>query len=126
LVSGGAFGKGQVYKKGNVTGSTSLTQLSIGLQLGGKAYSEMIFFQDERAFKDFTSGNFEFGANASAIAITASAQAQAGTEGETASANSEQAKNNYTKGMAVFVRGKGGLMYEASISGQKFSYKANP
>jgi len=125
---GGAHGKGKVYRSGKVAGDTSMTQLSIGWQLGGQAYSQIIFFQDKRAYNEFTSGNFEFGAQASAVAITAGAQAQAGTGGATASASpggsaGAQAKTNYHKGMAVFTRAKGGLMYEAAIGGQKFSYK---
>ena len=66
---GGAYGKGRVYVKGKVVGDTSMTQLTAGLQLGGQAYSQIIFFEDEHAFKEFTGGNFEFGADASAVAI---------------------------------------------------------
>ncbi|MGD8703327.1 MAG: hypothetical protein PVH26_12905 [Desulfosarcina sp.] len=88
----------------------------------------MIFFQDKRAFDEFTSGNFECDAAASAVAITAGVQAKAGTEGATAGASAgpatgAQAEIKYHKGMAVFVHTKGGLMYEAAIGGQKFSYK---
>ena len=103
-----------------------MTQVSIGFQLGGQAYSQMIFFEDKRAFDEFTSGNFEFGAQASAVAITAGAQAAATTTGSSAGASGGQkdakAYGSYYKGMAVFTVAKGGLMYEASISGQKFSY----
>ncbi len=124
---GGAYGEGRVYEKGKMTGTVSLAKLSIGFQLGGQAFSEIIFFQDKRAYKEFTSGNFEFDASASAVAITAGAQAKAGTEGATAGANVGESKGgqadiNYTKGMAVFVHTKGGLMYEAAIGGQKFSF----
>ena len=125
---GGAYGKGCVYAKGKYVGDTSMTQLSIGFQLGGQGYSEIIFFQDERSYKEFTSGNFEFGAQATAVAITAGASAQASTAGgvgTSASTNDEHAKNTggYQKGMAVFTVAKGGLMYEATIGGQKFGYK---
>ena len=123
---GGAHGKGKVYVGGKYVGDTSMTQLTIGLQLGGQAYSEIIFFEDQRAFDAFTSGNFEFGAQASAVAITAGASAQAGTTGTTAGASTTQKEAttaaNYSNGMAVFTVAKGGLMYEASIGGQKFSY----
>ena len=124
---GGAYGKGQVYQGGKVTGSASLIKLSIGWQLGGQAISEIIFFEDKRAYDEFTGGNFEFDASASAIAITAGVQAKAGSEGATAGASAgpatgKQAKTNYNKGMAVFVHAKGGLMYEAAIGGQKFSF----
>ena len=126
---GGAYGKGQVYRGGKVTGTTSLVKVTIGFQLGGQAFSEIIFFQDKRAYDEFTRGNFEFDAAASAVAITAGVQAKAGTEGATAGASAgpatgEQAKTSYRKGMAVFVHAKGGLMYEAAIGGQKFSFKA--
>ena len=105
-----------------------MTQLTIGWQLGGQAYSQIIFFKDKRAYTEFTSGNFEFGAQASAVAITAGAQAQAGSAGAGASASpggsaGAQAKTTYHKGMAIFTRAKGGLMYEAAIGGQKFNFK---
>ena len=126
---GGAYGKGQVYRGGKVTGTAKLFKGTIGLQLGGQAFKEIIFFEDKRAYDDFTSGEFEFDATASAVAITAGAQAKAGTEGATAgssagSGTGKQAKTNYRKGMAVFVHTTGGLMYEAAIGGQKFSFKA--
>ena len=69
---GGAYGKGQVYQGGKVTGEAKLMKATIGFQLGGQAFSEMIFFQDKRAYDDFTSGEFEFDATASAVAITTS------------------------------------------------------
>jgi lipid-binding SYLF domain-containing protein len=104
-----------------------MTQVTIGLQLGGQAYSQIIFFEDKRAFDEFTGGNFEFGAQATAVAITAGASAQAGSTGTSAGASGTQqhAKTaaQYSKGVAVFTVAKGGLMYEASIGGQKFSYK---
>ena len=125
---GGSYGTGQVYKGRKVTGEVSLIKGSIGWQLGGQAFSQMIFFEDKRAYDEFTSGNFEFDATASAVAITAGAQASAGTEGASAGASAgpatgAQAKANYHKGMVVFVHAKGGLMYEASIGGQKFTFK---
>ena len=126
---GGAYGKGQVYRGGKVTGTTSLVKATIGFQLGGQAFSEIIFFQDKRAYDEFTRGNFEFDAAASAVAITAGVQAKVGTEGATAGASAGpatgiQAETSYRKGMAVFVHAIGGLMYEAAIGGQKFSFKA--
>ena len=126
---GGAYGKGQVYRGGKVTGKVSLTKVTIGFQLGGQAFSEIIFFKDERAYKDFTGGKFEFDATASAVAITAAAQAKAGTEGSSASVGTgdagKQAKASYRKGLAVFTYTKGGFMYEAAIGGQKFKFTAN-
>ena len=123
---GGAFGEGRVYVGGRHVGNTSMGQVTIGFQLGGQAYSEIIFFQDERAFREFTSGNFEFGAKASAVALTAGAQAGAGTTGASASASTSKydasSDGAWYKGMAVFTVTKGGLMYEASVGGQKFTY----
>jgi lipid-binding SYLF domain-containing protein len=127
FVVGGAYGEGRVYAHGAPVGDTSMTQLSVGFQLGGEGYSQIVFLEDKRAFDEFTSGNFEFGANVGAIAITAAASGSASTSGATgsASAGKKEAKTagEYYKGMAVFIIAKGGLMYEASVSGQKFSYK---
>jgi lipid-binding SYLF domain-containing protein len=124
---GAAHGTGRVYEQGKVVGDTKMTQVSIGAQLGGQSYSEIIFFEDKRAFDEFTGGNFEFAAGVSAVAITAGASASAGTGGG-ASAGASGGKNDaatvggYKKGMAIFTVAKGGLMYEASIGGQKFKY----
>ena len=104
---GGARGKGEVFERGDVIGSTTLTQVSVGFQLGGQAFSQIIFFKNKKSLERFTEGNFEFGASASAVLIS---------EGANASAD-------YSNGVAVFTFSKGGLMYEASIGGQKFSYK---
>ena len=125
---GGAFGKGRVYVHGKHVGDTKMGQLSIGFQAGGKAYSEIIFFEDKRALDEFETGNFEFGADASVVAITAGANADAATNGASAgaSANSGDATTRaggFYKGMAVFTIAKGGLMYQAAVSGQKFSFK---
>jgi lipid-binding SYLF domain-containing protein len=122
---GGAYGEGRVYRGGAVTGDVSLVQLNIGLQLGGQTYSEIIFFQDKNAFDKFTSGSFSFGAQASAVAIAVGASAQAGSNGSSANAASFQSDSMYTLGMAVFTMTKGGLMYEASIGGQKFTYNGH-
>ena len=124
---GGAYGKGRVYRGGVVTGETSLVKLTVGFQAGGQAFSEVIFFEDKRAYDEFTSGEFAFDAAASAVAVTAGAQAKAGTGGATAGASAgpatgSQARTQYHKGMAVFIHAKGGLMYEAAIGGQKFSF----
>lgn len=104
---GGARGKGWVYQSGTLIGQTTLTQLTIGLQLGGQAYREAIFFKDQTALDDFRRGNFELSAQASAVAVTAGASANA----------------KYNGGVAIFTMTKGGLMYEASVGGQKFSFK---
>ena len=125
---GGAFGKGRVYEKGKYIGDTSMTQVTVGWQLGGEGFSQIIFFEDKRALDEFKKGNFEFGAEASAVAITAAAGAQATTTGSSAGASAGQhdAKTvgKYHKGTAIFTVAKGGLMYQATVGGQKFSYKA--
>ena len=104
---GGAHGKGLVYEKGTLIGKTSLTAVTVGFQLGGQAFSEVIFFKDKGALDEFTRGNFEFDAGVSAVALTAGASRDIA----------------YTKGVAVMTATKGGLMYEASIGGQKFSFE---
>lgn len=125
---GAAHGKGQVWAGGKVTGYSNLTDISIGLQAGGQAYRQVIFFQDRRAYEEFTSGSFEFDAGAGAIAVTASADASAGTQGAGASASpggatGSAAGHSYHKGLLVFTIGTGGLMYEATIAGQKYNFK---
>ncbi len=123
---GGAYGKGRVFVHGVYTGNATLGQVSVGFQAGGKAYSQIIFFEDKRALDEFESGNFEFGADASVVAITAGANAGAATNGASAGVSAGQndatTRGIYQKGMAVFTVAKGGLMYSASIAGQKFSY----
>ncbi|MDX1403587.1 MAG: lipid-binding SYLF domain-containing protein [Woeseiaceae bacterium] len=105
---GGARGKGVLYENGSVTAIVTLTQLSFGFQWGGQAYSEFIFFKDDVALKDFKRGNYELGAQASAVAVTAGASADA----------------DYSSGVAIFTQAKGGLMYEASVGGQKFKVES--
>jgi lipid-binding SYLF domain-containing protein len=128
LVVGGAHGKGKVYAQGKYVGDTSMTQVSIGFQAGGQAYSEIVFLQDKRSFDEFTSGNFEFDAAVGAVAITAAAGGSVGTTGAQGNASGGKkdaaTAGSYHKGVAVFTIVKGGAMYEASVAGQKFSYKA--
>ena len=124
---GGQVGKGQVYRHGHLIGYSTLGGVSFGFQAGGQVYSEVIFFEDERALLEFESGNFEFAAGAHAVAITAGAGASAGTNGVQANA-SGTAQNAttagvYEHGMAVFTVAKGGLIYAAAIGGQHFSYR---
>ena len=127
---GAAHGKGQVYAGGVHVGNSTMTQVTIGFQLGGQAFSQIIFFKDERALGEFTSGNFEFSAQASAVAITAGVSAEANTGGGTSagvsggSNNASTVSGGYRKGMAIFTIAKGGLMYEAAIGGQKYNYTA--
>ena len=126
FVVGGAGGKGRVYVHGQRVGDTSVAQVSVGFQAGGKAYSEIIFFQDKRALDEFESGHFAFGADASAVAITAGAEADAGTSGVSSEASEDSSNagtsGGYYNGMAVFTVAKGGLMYAVTLSGQQFTY----
>ena len=130
---GGAHGKGEVFVGGKKVGKTKMSQITYGLQLGGQVYSQMIFFRDERAFDDFTSGNFEFGAQATAVALTAGAQAStstggggntsSGTDADSSKVNANEKQYDGRSGMAIFTIAKGGLMYEATLGGQKFKYE---
>jgi lipid-binding SYLF domain-containing protein len=127
FVVGGAYGTGRVYEQGRYVGDSEMIQGTIGFQLGGTGFSQVVFFQDKRAFAEFVSGNFEFGAEAQATVLTAGARATFNTGGSSATASGT--KNNaaigstgYNKGMATFTITKGGLMYEASLGGQKFSF----
>ncbi len=127
IILGGAYGSGRVYIRDKMTGTATLMKISIGVQLGGQAFSEIIFFKDERAYTEFTSENYEFDGSLSAVVITAAAQAQTSTQGNTAGASigpatGAQAETSYTKGMAVFIHTLGGLMYEMSVGGQKFTF----
>jgi len=104
---GGAGGSGVLFDKGKAVGKASLVQVTIGLQLGGQSYSEIVFFETAPALNDFKKGNFALAAQVSAVAAAAGASANA----------------KYESGVAVFTMTKGGLMYEASVGGQKFSYE---
>lgn len=126
LFLGGGYGQGRVYEKGRYVGDAEMIQATAGWQLGGQAFSQIIFFQDQRAFDEFTGGNFEFGANASAVVVNVGVSGEASTKGTSATANAGnrnvKTEGQYYKGMAVFSIAKGGLMYEAVLSGQKFNY----
>ena len=106
---GGAGGKGIVYREHKAIATSGLKQGTVGLQLGGQEYSEVIFFENKEAFDHFKNGNLKFDAQASAVAITAGASVDTAYHG----------------GVAIFTRVKGGLMFEASIGGQYFTYKSN-
>jgi lipid-binding SYLF domain-containing protein len=129
LIVGGARGKGHVYVQDRLVGDTTMTQLSLGFQAGGQAYSQIIFFHAKRDLDEFESGKFEFSAGASAVAITASASASIGTDRASSQASSAASNattnGDYQTGMAVFTIAKGGLMYAAAIAGQKFTFNAN-
>jgi len=120
---GGAGGTGCVFSGGKHTGNVSMGQITIGWQLGGQAYSQIILFKNSDVYDDFIKGQFEFGADATAVALTYGAAAGASTKGASASAGDTKATGSWKRGMAVFTLAKGGLMYEASIGGQKFKFK---
>lgn len=107
LIAGGAYGRGEVYERGQMIGFSDLTQATIGLQAGGQTFSELIVFENAQALDRFKTGKFSFSANASAVAVKAGAAGSA----------------NFKDGLAVFVKPKGGLMFEASVGGQEFSFK---
>jgi lipid-binding SYLF domain-containing protein len=127
FVVGGAHGQGRVYRHGRFIGRSTVTQVSVGFQAGAQAYSEIIFFQTRLDLARFESGKFALGAQASAVAITAGASASASTEGSGASVSGTEENaataGRYQDGVAVFTIAKGGLMYEAAVAGQKFSYE---
>lgn len=103
---GAAGGRGIIYEQGDIFGGSKMSQVTIGFQAGGQEYRQLMFFEDVSAFNRFVSGRFELGAQASAVAITVGVSANA----------------KYTNGIAIFTKSVGGLMYEASVGGQKFKY----
>lgn len=126
---GAATGRGQVYVNGQVTGFSRLLDVSIGLQAGGQAYRQIIFFEDRLAYDEFALGNFEFDASASAVAVTASAQTSSGTQGSQATvaasgAGRALASGNYHNGVRVFTMAIGGLMAQVTIAGQKYNFRS--
>jgi hypothetical protein len=127
VVVGGAHGNGCVFEKGKRIGDADLSQVNVGFSFGGKSFSQIIFFEDQRAMDEFKSGNFEFGAEASATMITADATAKTSTAGSTAGAsggkNDAKTTGGYYKGMATFLVAKGGAMADASVGGQKFKFE---
>ena len=128
LFVGAAYGKGKVFRGDTATGTATLAKMSLGYQIGGQAFREIIFFEDQRAYEEFTRGTFEFDANASAVAITAGLQAKAGSMGATAGASvlpstGKQADTRYYKGMAAFIQPMGGLMLEAAFGGQTITFE---
>lgn len=125
---GAARGHGEVFRQGEPVGEATMTQVTAGLQLGGQRFRQIIFFEDEQSFNEFTSGNFEFSAQANAVAVKAGAGAGASTAGGTSTSAGTHPSDSHTtggyhKGMAVFTIARGGLMYEASLGGQKFKYR---
>ncbi len=108
LIVGGAHGRGQVYEKGKPVGYASVTQGTIGAQIGGQDFAEIIFFEDQASLANFKTGQFALAAQVSAVAASAGAAASA----------------DYSRGVAVFTTTLGGLMVEASVGGQSFDYES--
>jgi lipid-binding SYLF domain-containing protein len=104
---GGAYGEGVVYQNNQPIGRAKLTQVSVGAQVGGQEFSQVIFFETTADLAHFVQGNFAFSGNVSAVALKSGAAAAA----------------KYREGVAVFTATKGGLMLEASVGGQKFGYE---
>lgn len=129
LIIGGAHGNGRVYVGGNRTGDVAMSEVSVGLQAGGMTYSKIIFFETKQALDAFESGTFQFEANASAVAVTAGASASAdtGTTGANVGASVNRAEaataGQYKNGTVAFNVAKGGAMLDASVVGQRFSYR---
>jgi lipid-binding SYLF domain-containing protein len=107
LVVGGAGGSGFVFEHGKATGKATLSQVSIGAQVGGQAYSEIVFFETKETLASFKKGEWTMAAQVSAVALASGASADA----------------DYKEGVAVFTLSKGGAMAEASVGGQKFGFK---
>jgi len=124
---GASRGRGQVYVNGQLTGFSTHTEVSIGFQAGGQTYRQIIFFQNREAYDRFTGDTFEFDASAQAVAVTASAEAGAGTTGARTSAGAGSpnaaAGGGYDRGMQIFTMAEGGLMYKATIAGQRYNFE---
>jgi len=105
---GGAAGHGAVFQRGTLIGMANMTQISVGFQWGGQAYREVIFFETEADLNRFKENKIEFSGQASAVAVTKGAAANI----------------KYKDGVMIFSQTKAGLMYEASVGGQKFKYRA--
>ncbi len=110
LIFGGAHGSGTVYEQGKVIGASSVTQVTFGLQAGGQTFQEIVFFKDKEALERFKAGNFELAADVSAVALD----------------NSASDSLDFGGGIAVFTLATGGLMFEASVGGQQFSFEPKP
>ncbi len=107
LIVGGMSGDGWVFEKGQLVGTTGVTKVTVGAQAGGESFSQVIFFEDATSLNRFKRGDFELGAQVTAVALRNGAAARAG----------------YTQGMAIFTNTKTGLMAEASVGGQKFTFE---
>lgn len=103
---GGAAGHGQVFEKGTLVGTVKMTQITVGAQLGGQKYAEVIFFESKDALDSFKGSEWAMSAGVSAVAAAESASADA----------------KYKQGVLVFTIAKAGLMFEASVGGQKFKF----
>lgn len=110
FIAGGAYGKGEVYEQNQMVGYCDMTQATLGFSFGGEFFREIVFFRDKEDLDKFKSGEFTFSAQVTGVVLTAGAAAKA----------------DYKAGMAVFITADSGLMVDASLGGQKFSYEAKP
>jgi lipid-binding SYLF domain-containing protein len=104
---GGGYGNGMVFEQGDFIGRSRIINLTVGAQIGGQSYSEIIFFKDQAVLAKFKAGNYEFTAQASAVFVTQGASKD----------------HHYDRGVAVFTMPKAGAMAEATLGGQKFSFE---
>jgi len=120
-------GSGRVFRHHRWIGDASVTQVSLGPQVGGQTYAEIIFFKDKRAFDEFAAGNFNLAADASAVVIASGASSEASggvtTGGASGGEHDATTAGGYTHGVAVFTIIRGGAMLQASVGGQKLSYR---
>jgi len=107
FIVGGARGKGLVFEKNNIIGQATMTQASVGAQVGGQTFAQLILFETPAALNDFKSGKFEMSAEVSAVVVKSGASSAA----------------NYKNGVAVFTLPKTGAMLQASVGGQKFKFE---
>ncbi|HBG78078.1 MAG TPA: hypothetical protein DDW84_04405 [Phycisphaerales bacterium] len=108
FVAGGAYGKGEVYEQNQMVGYCDMTQATLGFSFGGEFFREIVFFRDKEDLDKFKSGEFTFSAQVTGVVLKAGAAAKA----------------DYKAGMAVFIAADSGLMVDASLGGQKFSYES--
>jgi lipid-binding SYLF domain-containing protein len=127
-VVGAAYGDGRLYRRHRYMGESTMMQLSAGAQLGGQVCREIIFFKDREAYETFAADNFEFDAAASAVLLSLAMHARVGSAGHSAGMSTirprtEQFGGGYINGMAVFTHIRGGVMYEAVLAGQRFTFQ---
>jgi lipid-binding SYLF domain-containing protein len=107
LIAGGAYGRGEVFENGRFIGFADISQATLGAQIGGQRFAEVIAFNSPATLRRFEDGQFAATANASAVALKSGAAAAA----------------KYENGVTIFVDPVAGLMVEAAVGGQSFAYQ---